>query len=114
LDVYYSGAGLIPYRIDEGGLTLFIRLTPKGGRDGLDGIEESADGKVWLKARVRSVPEDGKANAALEALLAKSFGVSKSAVSVTSGHTARNKQVEIRGDSAALVAALKDLVPPQK
>jgi uncharacterized protein YggU (UPF0235/DUF167 family) len=114
LDVYYSGAGLIPYRIIEGGIALFIRLTPKGGRDGFDSIEADSDGKVWLKARVRSVPEDGKANAALEVLLAKSFGVSKSAVSVTSGHTARNKQVEIKGDSTALVAVLRDLVPPPK
>lgn len=105
---------MTPYRIDEGGLTLFIRLTPKGGRDALDGVEQGADGKVWLKARVRAVPEDGKANAALAALLATSFGVSKSAVSVTSGQTARNKQVEIKGDSNALIATFEGLILPSK
>lgn len=105
---------MIPYRSEEGGLILFIRLTPKGGRDALDGVEESADGKVWLKVRVRAVPEDGKANAALEALLAKVFGISKSAVSVIGGHTARNKQVEIKGDSETLIATLDGLVPSPK
>ena len=110
MDIYYTGVGLIPYRIEESGIALFIRLTPKGGRDALDGIERSADGKVWLKARVRAVPEDGKANAALEAFLAKLFGVSKSAVSLISGQAARNKQVEIKGDSKALVAAFEGLI----
>lgn len=100
--------------MEEGGITLFVRLTPKGGRDGFDSIEADADGKIWLKARVRAVPEDGKANAALEALLAKLFGVSKSAVSLISGQTARNKQVEIKGDSKALIAAFDGLFLPPK
>lgn len=105
---------MIPYRIEEGGIALFIRLTPKGGRDGFDSIEADSDGKAWLRIRVRAVPENGKANAALEALLAKVFDVSKSAVSVISGHTARNKQVEIRGDSEALIATFEGLFLPSK
>lgn len=105
---------MIPYKINEGGITLFIRLTPKGGRDGFDSIEADSDGKIWLKARVRAVPEDGKANVALEVLLATTFGVSKSAVSLVSGQTARNKQVEIKGDSKALIATFEGLILPSK
>lgn len=53
---------------------------------------------------MRAVPEDGKANAALIALIAKAFGVAKSKVSVTRGHTARLKTLEIEGASDAEVA----------
>jgi uncharacterized protein YggU (UPF0235/DUF167 family) len=54
---------------------------------------------------VRVAPEDGKANAALEALIAKAFGVAKSKVSVTRGHSARMKILEIEGASEAEIAA---------
>jgi uncharacterized protein YggU (UPF0235/DUF167 family) len=64
-----------------------------------------ADGAAYLKARVRAVPEDGKANAALEALIAKAFGVAKSKVSVTRGATARIKTLEIEGATDAEIAA---------
>lgn len=78
-------------------MTLHVRLTPKGGRDGLDGVENGADGKVYLKVRVSAVPEDGKANAALIALIAKKAGLAKSAVSIVSGETSRMKVVELSG-----------------
>ena len=95
-----------PYRIEPDRLILFVRLTPKGGRDELEGIETGADGKCYLKACVRAVPEDGKANAALEVLLAKQARLPRSAVTVIAGQTARLKQVEIKGDPAATLAAL--------
>ena len=43
------------------GCRLLVRLTPKSSRDGLDGIDTLADGRLFLKARVRAVPEKGKA-----------------------------------------------------
>lgn len=95
-----------PYRTEPDRLVLYVRLTPKGGRDGLDGVETGADGKCHLKARVRAVPEDGKANAALELLLAKQANLPRSAVSVIAGQTARLKQVELKGDPAEIVLAL--------
>lgn len=91
-----------PFRIEPDRLVLFVRLTPKGGRDSVDGVETGADGKTYLKARVSALPEDGKANAALVALIAKHFGVSKSSVSLVSGETSRLKQVAIAGDGARL------------
>ena len=96
----------LPYRIDNGRMVLFVRLTPKGGRDGLDGVETGADGKTYLKARVSAVPEDGKANAALVALIAKKAGLAKSSVSITSGETSRLKTLELSGADTATAARL--------
>lgn len=90
-------------------LSFQVRLTPKGGRDAVDGWAQSADGSEHLKARVRSVPEDGKANAALIALLAESLDVSKSAIRIASGATSRLKRVEIAGGGAALAARIEGL-----
>jgi uncharacterized protein YggU (UPF0235/DUF167 family) len=82
-----------------------VRLTPSGGADHIDGAMRDADGKLILKVRVRAVPEDGKANAALEKLLAKALGVAKGKVQVARGATARVKQLEIEGVSEAEITA---------
>lgn len=82
-----------------------MRLTPSGGADRIDGRAEDSDGRPYLKVRVRAPPEDGKANTALEALIAKAFGVAKGKVSVARGATARLKMVEIEGASEAEIAA---------
>jgi uncharacterized protein len=49
---------------------------------------------IWL-AHIKAPPEDGKANEELIALVAKHFGCNKSAVSIKSGSTSRNKLVKI-------------------
>jgi uncharacterized protein (TIGR00251 family) len=79
------------YTIRQDGLEITIRLTPKSSRDAVESVETGADGKRYLKARVRAVPEKGKANKALIALLAKETGLKKSAISITSGDTSRMK-----------------------
>jgi Uncharacterized conserved protein len=94
-------------RIAAGAVSFHVRLTPKGGRDAVEGWEAASDGSEHLKARVRAVPENGKANTALVALLADKFGVPKSAISIVSGATARLKRVEIAGDPAVLAARLE-------
>ncbi|QCK85136.1 hypothetical protein E8L99_04755 [Phreatobacter aquaticus] len=94
----------VPYRIDGDVLLLDIRLTPRGGRDAIEGAERLSDGRPVVKARVRAVPEDGKANAALEALVADAMGVAKSKVEVVQGQTARLKTVSVRGDASRLSA----------
>lgn len=83
---------------------LRVRLTPGGGADRIDGAARDDIG-AFLKARVRAAPENNEANRALEALIAKAYGVAKSKVSVTRGHTARLKTLEIDGAEAAEVAA---------
>ena len=99
----------VPWRASAGGLTLVVRLTPKGGRDAIDGLETMSDGRPVLKARVRAAPEDGKANAALVELIAKSLKLPRSAVTVAAGHTSRMKTVEISGDPAPLSERLAAL-----
>jgi len=63
-----------------------------------------------LRVRVKAVPDKGKANAAVIALLAKALDVPKTAVTLVSGDTARRKTVVIEGDPAELVQRLGALV----
>jgi uncharacterized protein YggU (UPF0235/DUF167 family) len=95
-----------------GGVTLAVRLTPKGGRDSIDGIELLADGRSVLKARVRAAPSEGEANDALVRLLAKSLGVPPRDVMLAAGATARVKRLAIAGDPAMLIAALEKICAP--
>ena len=96
-------------RLGEHGVSLQVRLTPKGGRDAVEGWSQGSDGLPYLKARVRAVPEDGKANAALVDLLCATLKVPKSAVRIASGGSARLKRIEIAGDGAVLAARLEAL-----
>ncbi len=103
-----------PWAATAKGLSVTIRLTPKGGRDALDGIETLADGRPVLKARVRAAPTEGEANAALVALLAKTLDVPRRAVTLAAGETARIKRIVIEGDGAALAARLQHLLADLK
>lgn len=76
---------------------LAVRLTPRGGRDSVDGWSLDGDGRPYLKVRVSSPPVDGAANAALLAFLAKTLKVPRSAVRLAAGDTARVKRLEIEG-----------------
>ena len=101
-----------PFSTDPDGLTLYIRLTPKGGRDAVDGIETLSDGKSVLKARVRTVPEDGKANTALIKLIAEIFACPISTITIVSGATARIKTLHIKGKSQQLMPKLQTSLAP--
>lgn len=76
---------------------LAVRLTPRGGRDAVDGWASDADGRPYLKVRVASPPVDGAANAALLAFLAKTLKIPRSAVRIAAGDTARLKRLELDG-----------------
>jgi uncharacterized protein YggU (UPF0235/DUF167 family) len=78
-----------------------VRLTPKSGKDEIGGIETFGD-EVVLKARVRALPEGGRANKALERLIAAWLHVPPSSVAVVQGGKSRLKQVAIAGDADAL------------
>jgi uncharacterized protein YggU (UPF0235/DUF167 family) len=84
-----------------------VRLTPRGGRDAIDGIEQRSDGQVVLKARVRAAATEGEANAALVALLARTLGVPARDVALVGGATSRIKRLSIAGHGPTLAAALE-------
>jgi len=86
-----------------------VRAQPGASMDAIEGLGEDASGRSFLKVRVRAAPEKGKANAAIEALLAKALGLPKSAVSVDKGETQRIKTVRISAE-ASIAARLSKVL----
>ncbi len=99
----------LAWRFSAQGVSIALRVTPRGGQDAIDGIETLANGRSVVKVRVRAVAEGGEANRAVTELLAKALRVPKSRVRVLSGATSRLKQVAVDGDPAQLGAALEAL-----
>ena len=97
-----------PWRRNPEGVVIACRLTPKGGRDAIDGVTQLADGTRVLLARVRSAPEDGRANEALCALLAAELDAPASSVKLLAGAKSRLKRIAIGGDPDRLIARLRD------
>jgi hypothetical protein len=98
-----------PWRASGEAVLLSLRLTPKSSRDAIEGVESLSDGRSVLKARVRAVPEDGKANEALLRLLARTLDHPKRAMSLVSGATGRTKVIRIEGPPEAIAARLAAL-----
>jgi uncharacterized protein YggU (UPF0235/DUF167 family) len=98
-----------PWRTASSGISVALRVTPRGGRDDIDGIETLANGRSVVKLRVRAVADGGEANRAVRELLARALGVPKANVRLLSGATSRLKQVAIDGDPAKLGEALRAL-----
>lgn len=98
---------VVAWRVVAGGLAVVVRLTPKSGRDAIDGIERRPDGSAVLKARVRAAPSDGEANAALLRLMARTLQVAPGQVSLVAGETARIKRLRIEGPGSALASVLE-------
>jgi uncharacterized protein (TIGR00251 family) len=88
-------------------VSIALRVTPRGGRDDIDGIETLTDGRSVLKVRVRAIADGGEANRAVLTLLAKSLRVPKASVRLLSGATSRLKQIAVDGDPAQLGEALR-------
>ena len=98
-----------PWRYCTDGISVALRVTPRGGRDDIDGLERLADGRTVVKVRVRAIAEGGEANRAVIELLAKVLGVPNGKVRLLSGTTSRLKQIAVDGDPAQLGEALRKL-----
>lgn len=85
-----------------------VRLTPKASNNRIDGMVPDAEGGVALKAGVTAAPEGGKANKALIGMLAKSWRLPKTSISVQSGAGSRRKTLVIEGDTKMLLEKLGD------
>jgi hypothetical protein len=78
-----------------------VRLTPRGGREAVEGV----DGAGALRVRVTAPPVDGAANRAMLRLLAADLGVAPSALCLVAGASGRRKVVEVVGPSAGDLTA---------
>lgn len=88
---------LLAFGVPEGApeAVLAIRLTPKAAKEAVGELVTQPDGSAQLRVGVHAAPEDNKANAALCALLAEAFGVTKSQVMLVAGAKSRHKRVKI-------------------
>jgi hypothetical protein len=80
---------------DEIGDTLNVRVTTKASANSIR-VENNPDGSKLIRINITTVPEDGKANAAVIKLLSKELGISKSSFTITRGLTSRNKIIHIQ------------------
>ena len=74
------------------GVEIAVRVTPKASRNMVKRDEEGQ-----IRVYVTVVPEGGKANAAVQKLLAKALGVAKSRLTLIRGQTARDKVFRVEG-----------------
>jgi len=102
-----DGGAVGPFRAASDGVRLALRLQPRASRNRIEGVAARGDGALVLSARVTAPPEDGKANAAAVALLAKAWGLPKRDIQIVSGATDRNKVLHIAGDPAVLLPRLR-------
>ena len=109
-----QAAGMDAWRYSAQGVSVALRVTPRGGRDDIDGIETLANGRAVVKMRVRAIAEGGEANRAVTELLARALVVPKARVRILSGVTSRLKHVAIDGDPAKLGEALRKLTTAKK
>jgi hypothetical protein len=99
-----------------GTLILQVRLTPNAAKDAVDGWRRTAGGETRLAARVRAVPEKGRANTALIALMAEQLGIPKRDIDVIRGATSRLKtlRIEAEGPVLARVSAQLETYPDER
>jgi uncharacterized protein len=86
------------------GVTVELRVQPRARRTALD-----VSGPL-LKAAVTAPPEDGRANAAVIALLAGAWRLPKSVFAVVKGAATRDKIVSVAGDPAVLAGRIEEWV----
>lgn len=97
----FTASDILEPRADA--VRLYVKLTPKASANRLDKVEMGEGEQARLRVSVTAVPEKGKANKALIALLAKEFSLAKRDISVLAGALARLKTVEISGNAQSLL-----------
>ena len=97
-----------PFLDTPGGTTVNVRLTPKASENRIGPVVVGADGNAVLKVAVTAAAEGGKANQALIKLLAKTWRLPKTAVSVKKGATDRRKTLLIEAPIADVLKKFED------
>lgn len=83
-----------------------VRVTPRAGRDAIDGWSLDAAGQRVLRVRVAAAPVDGDANESVLRLLSNALGVRRTSLRIVSGASSRTKLVEVSGVAPHRMAAL--------
>jgi uncharacterized protein (TIGR00251 family) len=91
------------YRKSPSGWLLTIHLQPGAKRSAVAGLHGDA-----LKIRIAAPPLEGRANAALEAFIAKALGIAKSKVVVIKGLQSREKIIAVNDTDADPAALTSD------
>jgi len=84
-----------PSKAAEPAAVIAVKVVPRAAQSRVEGWHGDA-----LKVRLAAPPVEGKANAALIALLARTLGVAQGNVDIVGGETSRIKRVRISGLSA--------------
>jgi uncharacterized protein YggU (UPF0235/DUF167 family) len=96
----------LPFAPVAGGVCVRLRVTPRARRNGIEGLVADAEGGVRLKVAVNAAAEDGRANIAVLALLAREWRLPRSSLTLKTGASDRRKTVAIAGDPDKLMPAL--------
>ncbi|MDF1793614.1 MAG: DUF167 domain-containing protein [Thalassobaculaceae bacterium] len=106
-----AAGSLSPFTPFSDRLQLRVRVAPKASANRIGVVVADETGAGWLQVAVTAVPEDGRANKEVIALLAKRWKLPKSALSVVRGATERRKAIDIDDpDPAALMVRLEALI----
>jgi uncharacterized protein len=92
---------VIVHSLDKGQVVFKVQVVPRSSRSEVVGEHNGA-----LRVKIAAPPVDGAANEELIRILAKTFNVSRGAVKILRGHTARLKQIGIEGSTNEIVARL--------
>ena len=98
---------LSPISAARDGVRVRVRLTPRASANRVVGLVAEADGGVALKIMVTAAAEDGKANDALVALIARAWHLAKSTIAIVAGAADRRKTLHIAGSPTRLLPALE-------
>jgi uncharacterized protein YggU (UPF0235/DUF167 family) len=96
------------WRVGPDGVSLAVKVQPKARHPGLRGRVPAADGER-LRVGVAEAPEDGRANRAVCATVARALDLPASAVEIIAGMTSRDKTLRVAGDPARILARLEAL-----
>lgn len=80
---------------EDNRIRFHVRITPKAAANKVNGWDKDVDQRPVLKVSVTAVPEKGKANVALIAILSKEWKVPKSQILIEKGETDRNKVLSV-------------------
>jgi hypothetical protein len=99
-----------PLSAASDGVRVALRVAPKSSANRILGCADEADGGRVLKVAVTAAPEDGKANNAVIALLAKEWKLPKRDLTIATGAAARREVIHVAGDPSALLRRLREMI----